>query len=98
MTSQKLFREEYQASGRVKLERKRERKLCLCKRNVPLMKESLSYQTHHPDSCLNDAFQYLSYVAVSDSRMCEHGSAVASGEMEVRYHLTQRTALPFPAH
>ena len=65
------------------------RELYLCCRNLPVMKPSLKYQTRHRGSCLNDIFEYLSYIAVSDIRMCEHGSAAASGEMVLRYHLTQ---------
>lgn len=37
---------------------------------------------------LNDIFQYLSYIAVSDRQMCEHVSAAASWEMVLRYHLS----------
>lgn len=65
------------------------KELYLCCWNLPLMKPSLKYQTRRRGSPLNDIFQYLSYIAVSDIRMCEHGSAVASGEMVLQYHLTR---------
>lgn len=84
ITSQKVCKEAYKAYGIDGQIRKH-----LCGRNMPLMMPSLTHQTYLSGSCLNDIFQYLSYIAVSDIRMCEHGSAVASGEMVLRYHLTQ---------
>lgn len=84
ITSQKVCKEAYKAYGIDGQIRKH-----LCGRNMPLMMPSLTHQTHLSGSCLNDIFQYLSYIAVSDIRMCEHGSAAASGEMVLRYHLTQ---------
>ena len=44
----------------------------LCLWNLPQSKPSLKYQTRRR---WNDFFQYLSYIAVSDIRLCEHGSA-----------------------
>lgn len=58
------------------------------KRIRGLTKPSLKLKTQCCGSRSNDIFQYLSNIAVSDIRMCEHGSAAASGEMVLRYHLT----------